>query len=32
MANEMPLAVLDCVFAPSWTLARAIDDLSAQCR
>jgi glutamate synthase domain-containing protein 2/glutamate synthase domain-containing protein 1/glutamate synthase domain-containing protein 3 len=30
MANEMPLAVLDCVFAPSWTLRRAIDDLCAR--
>ncbi len=27
LADEMPLAVLDCVFAPSCNLRRAIDDL-----
>ena len=30
LADEMPLAVLDCVFTPNWTLRRAIDDLSAR--
>ncbi|HEV2272979.1 MAG TPA: glutamate synthase large subunit [Acidobacteriaceae bacterium] len=30
LAEEMPLAVLDCVFAPSVTLARALDDLCAR--
>src|SRR5271163_114716 len=30
LADEMPLAVLDCVFAPTWTLRRAIDDLCAR--
>ena len=30
MADEMPLAVLDCVFAPSCNLRRAIDDLCAK--
>ena len=30
LADEMPLAVLDAVFAPSWTLRRAIDDLCAR--
>ena len=30
LADEMPLAVLDCVFSPSWTLRRAIDDLCAR--
>jgi glutamate synthase domain-containing protein 2/glutamate synthase domain-containing protein 1/glutamate synthase domain-containing protein 3 len=29
LADEMPLAVLDCVFAPSCSLKRAIDDLCA---
>ncbi len=27
LADEMPLAVLDCVFAPNCSLSRAIDDL-----
>jgi glutamate synthase domain-containing protein 2/glutamate synthase domain-containing protein 1/glutamate synthase domain-containing protein 3 len=30
LADEMPLAVLDCVFAPSCNLRRAIDDLCAR--
>jgi glutamate synthase domain-containing protein 2/glutamate synthase domain-containing protein 1/glutamate synthase domain-containing protein 3 len=30
LADEMPLAVLDCVFAPSCNLKRAIDDLCAR--
>ena len=30
LADEMPLAVLDCVFAPSCNLRRAIDDLCAK--
>ncbi len=30
LADEMPLAVLDCAFAPSWTLRKAIDDLCAR--
>jgi len=30
LADEMPLAVLDCVFAPSCNLKRALDDLSAR--
>ncbi len=30
LADEMPLAVLDCVFSPGWTLRRAIDDLCAR--
>jgi glutamate synthase domain-containing protein 2/glutamate synthase domain-containing protein 1/glutamate synthase domain-containing protein 3 len=30
LAEEMPLAVLDCVFAPSCNLKRAIDDLCAR--
>jgi glutamate synthase domain-containing protein 2/glutamate synthase domain-containing protein 1/glutamate synthase domain-containing protein 3 len=30
LADEMPLAVLDAVFAPSCTLRRAIDDLCAR--
>ncbi len=30
LADEMPLAVLDCAFAPTWTLRRAIDDLCAR--
>src|ERR1700722_631561 len=30
LADEMPLAVLDCVFAPSCNLRRAIDDLRAK--
>ena len=30
LADEMPLAVLDCVFAPSCDLRRAIDDLCAR--
>jgi glutamate synthase domain-containing protein 2/glutamate synthase domain-containing protein 1/glutamate synthase domain-containing protein 3 len=29
LAEEMPLAVLDCVFAPSCNLKRALDDLCA---
>ena len=30
LADEMPLAVLDCVFAPSCNLKRALDDLCAR--
>ena len=30
LADEMPLAVLDCVFAPTCNLRRAIDDLCAR--
>ena len=30
LADEMPLAVLDAVFTPSFTLRRAIDDLCAR--
>jgi len=30
LADEMPLAVLDCVFAPTCNLRRAIDDLCAK--
>jgi glutamate synthase (NADPH/NADH) large chain len=30
LADEMPLAVLDCVFAPSCNLKRALDDLRAR--
>jgi glutamate synthase domain-containing protein 2/glutamate synthase domain-containing protein 1/glutamate synthase domain-containing protein 3 len=30
LAEEMPLAVLDCVFAPSCNLKRALDDLCAR--
>jgi glutamate synthase domain-containing protein 2/glutamate synthase domain-containing protein 1/glutamate synthase domain-containing protein 3 len=30
LADELPLAVLDCVFAPSCNLRRAIDDLCAR--
>jgi glutamate synthase domain-containing protein 2/glutamate synthase domain-containing protein 1/glutamate synthase domain-containing protein 3 len=30
LADEMPLAVLDCVFAPTCNLKRAIDDLCAR--
>src|ERR1700722_5238464 len=30
LADEMPLAVLDCVFAPTCNLRRAIDDLRAK--
>jgi glutamate synthase domain-containing protein 2/glutamate synthase domain-containing protein 1/glutamate synthase domain-containing protein 3 len=30
LADEMPLAVLDCVFAPACNLRRAIDDLCAK--
>jgi glutamate synthase domain-containing protein 2/glutamate synthase domain-containing protein 1/glutamate synthase domain-containing protein 3 len=30
LADEMPLAVLDCVFAPACNLRRAIDDLCAR--
>ncbi len=30
LAEEMPLAVLDCVFAPSCDLSRALDDLCAR--
>jgi glutamate synthase domain-containing protein 2/glutamate synthase domain-containing protein 1/glutamate synthase domain-containing protein 3 len=30
LADEMPLAVLDCVFPPSSSLRRAIDDLCAR--
>ncbi len=30
LAEEMPLAVLDCVFAPSCNLSQALDDLCAR--
>jgi glutamate synthase domain-containing protein 2/glutamate synthase domain-containing protein 1/glutamate synthase domain-containing protein 3 len=30
LAEEMPLAVLDCAFSPSLTLAKALDDLCAR--
>jgi len=30
LADEMPLAVLDCVFAPTCNLRRAVDDLRAR--
>jgi glutamate synthase domain-containing protein 2/glutamate synthase domain-containing protein 1/glutamate synthase domain-containing protein 3 len=30
LSNEMPLAVLDCVFTPGWSLRRAIDDLCSR--